>query len=1159
MKKQFGFQIFVSLFLSLLLSSGCDDSGEKNDECASGCLIEGICYPDGVINPSNSCQICNPGLSADNWSDHEGSCDDGLFCTVNDMCTAGVCEGTERICDDGIACNGSETCDEENQICTVGTPECDSGTLCNLETDTCVQTCTGCAISGICYGNGQINPANQCQICDLVTNASDWTSRDGESCDDGQFCTVNDACSAGVCEGSARSCDDGIACNGSETCNEDTDSCSSGTVTCTGGAMCDIATDSCLFACNGCIINEICYGHGSINLLNTCQICDMSQNSVGWTDRDGASCDDGLFCTINDTCSSGVCQGSARPCDDGISCNGSESCDETSDSCIAGVTTCESSELCELTTDNCVQMCTGCAISGICYGSGQTNPANQCQICDPITNDSTWTSRDGESCDDGLFCTVNDMCASDICEGTPRVCDDGIACNGSESCDEGSDTCTTGVTTCESWELCDMTADSCVQTCTGCAISGMCFGSGQINPANPCQICDTVADSFAWTDRIGESCDDGVNCTESDMCEGGGICMGTALACLTDRPCMENTGCTEGSGCGEVMNPACAMDIHCADICTEIGDTAKYFIYEISPAELSTSGGELVTLKGFFGDGSEVTIIAGGISVPVLSANSTTVTFSAPEASTDLDLVITGPGGAPVVRVFNEYNYGVPYYVTSSSMSLVYLAPVVTTVEGCSNIGSEGVTVDCEKDGGIPILVTGMNFGNDPSNLTVLIGDTECQELALADYHTRIYCNIPPMPEGDWIFNVTVIRDGKSGVKEGGLSYAGPYIAEVFYNDDVDPAGGSMLELRAGNISLPPDTSVWIGPTGTENECLILGIFSDTIRCIVPAGAGVGHEIRVKTGNLWSEPAPVFLNYRLPTIQPGSLTPDPLIPGGLILPLPTYPAQVYFRVDDLPTLYDTVNITYYDGINSNICHFPELTANSLSEPMVGCWIFGNLSSDGAVMGDSYFSISVWGATVNGTDMLQFGIPPQMATFSGCVDDGSGNTGSCPTEGGNTITVTGSDFSSSMQLAVNGITTAYNLISSNEITFTMPQGTGYASVQIILPSGLLSAAAAISYTRPVIDSVQGCPFTVGNTTHGCPVTGGTVITINGSDFGSSGAEVLIDKNQCTGVLHDALTPHRRITCILPPGTGLEVPVTVKAGTFTSDPARLSYLP
>lgn len=156
-----------------------DDSQQKED-CSQGCMIDDICYPDGVMNPKNICQKCDRSKSDKDWSDNDGqACDDGLFCTSDDVCGSGTCEGTEITVDDGIACNGVESCNEETDSFETTGNQCGTNELCDVKTDSCTTVCTSCAIDGICYGDGQINPANLCQKCDVSSSKTQWQTGNG--------------------------------------------------------------------------------------------------------------------------------------------------------------------------------------------------------------------------------------------------------------------------------------------------------------------------------------------------------------------------------------------------------------------------------------------------------------------------------------------------------------------------------------------------------------------------------------------------------------------------------------------------------------------------------------------------------------------------------------------------------------------------------------------------------------------------------------------------------------------------------------------------------------------------------------------------------------------------------------------------------------------
>jgi len=74
---------------------------------------------------------------------------------------------------------------------------------------------------------------------------------------------------------------------------------------------------------------------GSDQNPNDCStpICSAGACSGQGNVPNGTSCDDGLFCTNPDTCTSGVCSGSARNCGDQFSCT-ADSCDDNSNTCV---------------------------------------------------------------------------------------------------------------------------------------------------------------------------------------------------------------------------------------------------------------------------------------------------------------------------------------------------------------------------------------------------------------------------------------------------------------------------------------------------------------------------------------------------------------------------------------------------------------------------------------------------------------------------------------------------------------------------------------------------------------------------------------------------------------------------------------------------------
>ena len=134
---------------------------------------------------------------------------------------------------------------------------------------------------------------------------------------------------------------------------------------------------------------------------------------------EGQACDDGLFCTLDSTCSQGACLArSLRACTDGNGCT-ADRCDEPTAQCVfdAAVLTgaaCDDGSACTQ-QDACG--------AGACQGQPVVcDDGNGCtaDTCDPASGCRA-TNLDGAGCDDGNGCTDADVCSAGACGGSP-VC-----------------------------------------------------------------------------------------------------------------------------------------------------------------------------------------------------------------------------------------------------------------------------------------------------------------------------------------------------------------------------------------------------------------------------------------------------------------------------------------------------------------------------------------------------------------------------------------------------------------------------------------------------------------------------------------------------------------------------------------------------------------
>ena len=201
-----------------------------------------------------------------------------------------------------------------------------------------------CVIEGLCWDEGLPVSGDGCLTCDPEENNQAWTLIAQETaCDSGDYCVVAEVCDMGVCQGGQpRSCDDGLSCT-TDTCSSDIESC-----------IQTLDEDHCL-------IDGVCKDEGDLNAPGGCKTCDPSFATDAWVPApSGISCSDQNPCTLDDTCSEGVCEsGPQKDCADELSCT---------------VDTCDSETgLCQHALDG-----GHCELDGACVAAGELSPENPC-------------------------------------------------------------------------------------------------------------------------------------------------------------------------------------------------------------------------------------------------------------------------------------------------------------------------------------------------------------------------------------------------------------------------------------------------------------------------------------------------------------------------------------------------------------------------------------------------------------------------------------------------------------------------------------------------------------------------------------------------------------------------------------------------------------
>lgn len=214
---------------------------------------------------------------------------------------------------------------------------------------------------------------------------------DGSGCDDGLFCTTNDACQAGACVGGPEN-DCGMdpgPCD-AIVCDESAKAC--GTEPLANGTAC---TPENLCQVGGQCTNGTCVGEPKdcffAPVPNDCHdaVCNPQNGLCEPVPAfDGEPCtDENDLCTVGKTCSAGSCEGGSP-----------KSCSALNVGCQVGV--------CDVATGQC---------------TGQAVP-------------------DGGLCDDNDPCTTGEICTAGVCSGgnTETMCMPGDLCCPA-GCDETND------------------------------------------------------------------------------------------------------------------------------------------------------------------------------------------------------------------------------------------------------------------------------------------------------------------------------------------------------------------------------------------------------------------------------------------------------------------------------------------------------------------------------------------------------------------------------------------------------------------------------------------------------------------------------------------------------------------------------------------------
>ena len=510
-------------------------------------------------------------------------------------------------------------------------------------------------------------------------------------------------------------------------------------------------------------------------------------------------------------------------------------------------------------------------------------------------------------------------------------------------------------------------------------------------------------------------------------------------------------------------------------------------VFGAGPALAQTVTGVSPT-AGSAAGGNTVTI-TGSDFIGALEVDFGSTPATAFTVDSDTSITATAPPGTGTVDITVTGLLGTSS--TGTADEYTYGPPTITTL--LPTAGSTG--------GGTTVTITGTGFTTDSA---VDFGGTTINSPTFIS-STELQVTSPSGTAGSAQITVSNPDGASSGAN---FVYGTPTVTSVSPTAGATGGGNTVTVNGTGFTSdstvnfgpSNPGTSVSVNPAGTQLTVLApLGLGTVDVTVANPVGPSTTSSADLYT-------------YGAPTVTGVSPTAGPTGGGNTV----------------------TVNGTGFTT-DSTVDFGPSNPGSSVSVNPAGTQLTVTApSGSGAV---SVTVVTPAGTSATGpADKYVYGAP----TVTG-VSPTAG-----PTGGGNTVTITGTGFTTDSTVNF-GSNPATGVVINNptSITATAPAGTGTVNVTVTNPVGTSTTNNADHYTYDPTPTVATVSPAAG------PTAGGTSVTITGTGFTGATA-VSFGSAPATFTLNN----DGSITAVSPPGSG-QLQVTVSTPGGTSNSVAFSY--
>ncbi|HXC52051.1 MAG TPA: S8 family serine peptidase [Candidatus Limnocylindrales bacterium] len=481
-------------------ASGVCDAAERCTGSSAACPADSFAATSAVCRaPAGGCD------APETCAGTGGGCPPDLY-----RSSGTICRDASSVCDVAESCTGSAPSCPSNSFAASTTLCRPSGGVCDVG-----ESCTGA--SATCPGDTLLSTATVCRTSSGVCDPAETCSGAGASCPADSFLS-----SAAVCRAAAGACDLAERCTGTSGACPANQVAGSAAICRPAVSVCDVAEhcDGAAVACPADVFET-----AGVVCRESAGVCDVAEHCAGTS----------AACASDAMAASGVtCRASAGVCDPAEGCTGTgPAC--PGNALVAAQVTCRpATNVCDV-AEKCTGAaadCPGDAVAGTTVtcrpGAGECDEAEVCDGASKACPQDALRAADTACTGDANPCT------GDACDGSsascqhPAIaapCDDGLFCNGSESCAAGT---------------CQHSGDPC---------------PGADGDGNCAESCNEGEDACDASDADTSPCDDGNSCTAPDSCTGG-LCSGDSIdGCGTTTTTLAAFECGDANEDGVITAP----------------------------------------------------------------------------------------------------------------------------------------------------------------------------------------------------------------------------------------------------------------------------------------------------------------------------------------------------------------------------------------------------------------------------------------------------------------------------------------------------------------------------------------------------------------------------------------------------------------------------